>query len=605
MGVENWSTTAIDNATADLPDINWREGQSPGSVNNSARSMMAAIAEYRDSLATAFLKSTDDSDDITEGATKLLMTVNERKRVDAAGVSVFELAGVVGDGVTDDTAALNTAIAAVTSGVLVIPPGDYVTTSKIVVANKNELNNAAQSNLQIIAYGARFISGVAAGAVAIEFDDLKYINISGLEMKVSDAVRTAGGAVASFDGLWRSNFVDCKFGDLTASFGEQNLDTFEAHYWSKFVRCDFLAHEFHTGTYASDRTETNADVFDTCYIGPRTEFGYTGPAYAISVYGDTGINGVQYINCDISYFTTALIYVDQEIAHPSAHIDFFGGFFDTSSGTAVDMKGLTVNFYLGAQSPGSIAITPGLGTGSRQTLDVYGGARNGSRLPTSSLNLIKNGDLRDGNAEITLSSGGANITATATAGSVGMFGQYVNIVATQNRTADFTSIAVPFAGVYSFSVIIRNNGDAIRSVYMLNGSNVAFDAVTIRDGEWTVVSYSTLTAVAAGDVLAIRFFGTSTYALDYDVAYVGLTYGRVGQLYAPLHPNAGTTGRTRLTSRTAAQIAAVGDLINTANKAAGVLVLDTTNSRVMCALGSAAASNWVSLADPSTTVTPA
>jgi len=50
MGVENWSTTAIDNATADLPDINWREGQSPGSVNNSARALMAAIAAYRDAF---------------------------------------------------------------------------------------------------------------------------------------------------------------------------------------------------------------------------------------------------------------------------------------------------------------------------------------------------------------------------------------------------------------------------------------------------------------------------------------------------------------------------------------------------------------------------
>lgn len=40
--VTRWSETPIDNATAD-PDINWSEGQLPGTVNNSARTMMAAI----------------------------------------------------------------------------------------------------------------------------------------------------------------------------------------------------------------------------------------------------------------------------------------------------------------------------------------------------------------------------------------------------------------------------------------------------------------------------------------------------------------------------------------------------------------------------------
>jgi|GEM_PF-2130818 len=44
-----WSKTANDNATADTT-INWREGQSPGSVNDSARAMMAAAAKYRDDL---------------------------------------------------------------------------------------------------------------------------------------------------------------------------------------------------------------------------------------------------------------------------------------------------------------------------------------------------------------------------------------------------------------------------------------------------------------------------------------------------------------------------------------------------------------------------
>lgn len=40
-----WSTTAANNANAD-PSIDWSEGMSPSSVNDSARAMMAALAAY-------------------------------------------------------------------------------------------------------------------------------------------------------------------------------------------------------------------------------------------------------------------------------------------------------------------------------------------------------------------------------------------------------------------------------------------------------------------------------------------------------------------------------------------------------------------------------
>jgi microcystin-dependent protein len=50
MSFYKWSKTAATNASADST-INWAEGQSPGSVNNSARALMAAAAKYRDDMA--------------------------------------------------------------------------------------------------------------------------------------------------------------------------------------------------------------------------------------------------------------------------------------------------------------------------------------------------------------------------------------------------------------------------------------------------------------------------------------------------------------------------------------------------------------------------
>lgn len=47
MAFFSWSKTAASNASADAT-INWAEGQPPASVNDSARAMMARLAEYRD-----------------------------------------------------------------------------------------------------------------------------------------------------------------------------------------------------------------------------------------------------------------------------------------------------------------------------------------------------------------------------------------------------------------------------------------------------------------------------------------------------------------------------------------------------------------------------
>ena len=55
-GLQTWSKTAGSNATADS-SINWAEGQAPSSINDSARAMMARIAEWRDDISGALTTS--------------------------------------------------------------------------------------------------------------------------------------------------------------------------------------------------------------------------------------------------------------------------------------------------------------------------------------------------------------------------------------------------------------------------------------------------------------------------------------------------------------------------------------------------------------------
>src|SRR5262249_33641001 len=71
MAFWSWSKTPASNATADGP-INWAEGQSPSSVNDSARAMMARTAEWRD----------DVSGTITTGGTSTAYTVTSSQGFD-------------------------------------------------------------------------------------------------------------------------------------------------------------------------------------------------------------------------------------------------------------------------------------------------------------------------------------------------------------------------------------------------------------------------------------------------------------------------------------------------------------------------------------------
>jgi hypothetical protein len=68
MTVHKWSQTALTNASVDAT-INLRERQSPGSLNDSARAMMAAVAKFRDDISGNLVT--------TGTATALAVTTNQ------------------------------------------------------------------------------------------------------------------------------------------------------------------------------------------------------------------------------------------------------------------------------------------------------------------------------------------------------------------------------------------------------------------------------------------------------------------------------------------------------------------------------------------------
>ena len=87
------------------------------------------------------------------------------------------------------------------------------------------------------------------------------------------------------------------------------------------------------------------------------------------------------------------------------------------------------------------------------------------------------------------------------------------------------------------------------------------------------------------------FIGAVTGAVTGDV-----TGTVTGNVYA-------TAGYIQLSTSTSAQIASAANDVNTAGKAAGTIVFDTTLSTLKIATGATATSTWVN-ADGTTAVTP-
>lgn len=421
--------------------------------------------------------------------------------------------GAKGDGITDDRAAFEAWVAANPSGTLRIPAKTYKINGTFTISS----GSSGNSKLHIDATGATLITENTPTTPILRITQSKYLTITGL---------TIDGLV-DFDGMWYSDFQNCKF-LKSVKFGFTNAATFDEFYWNTWTSCDFNEIWIHTGT-AADLREFNANAFYRCNI-------WKGD-YAIRVFGNQLLQGFYFYNCDISYQKNSLLYVNESLVDGS--LFFFGGYWDSEKGMPINTKGIVINAQ-GVITPNSAnASSFTLQTGSKQTSDVYSGARNGSRLAASAVNLFKNGDLQFGTNTIS----NAGLTMTLRQGT-GMFGRYLHCEASELRHIDFESIAAPFSGTYSVTVIGRNNTKSVLvPVLVKNNKEVLYTPVHLRDASIADESFVVSSAnveLAQGEILKLRFYTQDKVLNSFDIAYCGLTYGKMGMLYAPLHPLART-----------------------------------------------------------------
>ena len=440
------------------------------------------------------------------GAGAVARTVDSRLK-DVVSVKDF---GAVGDGVANDTAAIQAAIDSISKGILYFPPGNYKITSMLTLS-KNGQNDSTQSNFEVQATGAKLISTVVP---ALNIISTKRLTITGLEIDASSSATPADPWVR-VNGMWNSTWKECSFGPVIFTTTGASPG-FDQTYWSRFEKCLFGVVTIDTNTNAN-RAEFNANTFDTCRLW--------GTDYSIKKFGSADIQDIVFINCDLSYASTGLLFVNEACV---GNLTFVGGYFDSAAGFPIDTKGLTIDFIGKVWNPNGANVSAfRLPNGSQTEAKGLGGTRSGSRYPVSSQNLIINGDLRGGTSGITTSN-----AALALQSGSGLFGQYVRITSsTAFGQVTFTSIALPFTGTYTLTVIGKVN-TAGSSTNLVNGVYGAIDI----DSDWTVDSYTF--SANQGTQPSFVISNGASGSMSYDIAYVGLTFGGIGQLSTSIHPTA-------------------------------------------------------------------
>jgi hypothetical protein len=392
--------------------------------------------------------------------------------------------------------------------------GYYYVENALTISNFNSSNTYLDTVTTIKGNESKIIVNPSiTNTYALLINNCKRLIVEGLTIGHSSFIEV--------DGLWESSFNNCGLG--TVKFAPNNLDTFDSHYWNTFKECSFGTLEFHTGT-SGDRTEFNSNLFISCKI-------WYGE-YAFKVYGNQNLQGNTFLQCDISYQTVGLLYVDEQIS--DGNINIIGGYFDSNVGFPLDTKGVNISSYATVNCPNSANLDSfKLGTGSRVNVDVTSGVRNGSRFATSSLNLFKNGDLSSGTPEGLYGSSG--LTPTILDGD-GYFGKYARFSTTQTRSVGFESIPVPFTGWYNITVVGKIIEGFTVNNTSINGVAGTYGAINLPNDEIGVSSFQGY--FNKGDVVKVSFSSVSGEANTIDLHYASLTFGRYGSLGCPLHPDA-------------------------------------------------------------------
>lgn len=456
--------------------------------------------------------------------------------------------GAVGDGITDDSAALNLMFNYTTRGEIEFENKTYLIKSPIIIINKNGnsgnvagwLDNA--SNFKINGNGAVINSQNPSNpnlplTYCLSIERCKRITVEGLRVN----------GTVYLNGVWESSFKNVMFHDVY--IGNYAYSVFGEFYWNSFDTCIIKSLHIYTGTLY--KTECNQNIFTNCKI-------WSDVAECLNIYGSKDAQALVFNNCDLfskfdySSFqsTHYILKIEQEVNDVSI---FFEGstYNDGTLFLPDDLKNVKVyvNGNIVGPNGGGLKACK-IDTASISRASELSSFRGGMRSINSPINFIVNGDLgADTNGLVVI-----GYQSTVQSGNHGLKNKKIKF----NGSAQFDSVQfytnpLPFDGFYSLHVIGKIIDGQLLTYSEIHGypeNHPLFGTVYGPIKLKTVTSSDTYTRyVKKGDIFKITFINPVNGYSEFEIEYVGLTFGAETQLLSiipdPLLPPKSLVGNTQ------------------------------------------------------------
>lgn len=394
-----------------------------------------------------------------------------------------------------------------TAGDVTIPPGVYTLWGPLTIEERNSNSASPLQRYKINATGV--VLRHASGELTHNL-----LNILSCKRFKIEGLRVEG--VVNIAGLWDSQLVDCDFEETV--FGDDTLGTgFVSHYWNTFQRTRLGKVTMITSGTRVANHEFNDNSFNNSIVTGFTLRG-TGSLQSMSFFGGE-FRG--------NFVVESNQYRDGQVPNS---IDFYGTYFD-QAGNYPDLKGLQVNTHGNCSAVNAFSFdgqrASDGGTGTDQSM--YG-FRPEIRTATSVENLAVGGQANSypvygpiRNIHLATNVSATQLQGFIRIGATGPFSLFV-----------YKTEPVALAGWYSFTAIFRKPTSGAMQVRVKNrtsgGSyNDCMSNKSLITGDFIVGSFSV--KAAAGDVLAVEFYGPAVAAGEYiDVSSVFIGLGKKANL---------------------------------------------------------------------------
>lgn len=292
--------------------------------------------------------------------------------------------GAVGDGVEDDTEILKKFFKT-TGYKRVVNKGVYKVTDTIFVKGKwrEDSNDKFDNSVNHIIFenGTIHYQGPANKCVMF------FYNHFGSVIENLCITRTSNNTYIDMSGVWHTKFINC---DLKCDIGmNHDVSILKDTNATKSVHSIVFDNLHVIGNFKMN----TKDIYINCvHIKNSFIYGNQLKEYALELRGSTGFQNIKLTDCDISYFTKALLKIN-DVNTGYGNVKFESCYFDTALPITEDskFKGLRIDLINNFDAS-NVSKQLLYSEDYMKNFNIYNQNSNCNSLPISLMNLNYNGD---------------------------------------------------------------------------------------------------------------------------------------------------------------------------------------------------------------------